>query len=108
MKSLFDNPRAFAPFYDERIAVEGARSGRTLKSGPMRACVIDQGLDDAVVEGDTASTRQRYSVSVHEDEWTDVLQPQVGDTIILAGGERLSVMSVARSLGDIVMEARSC
>ena len=59
MKSLFDNPRAFAPFYDDRIAVEGSRSGRTLKTGPLPACVFDQGLDDPISDGGTSSTRRR-------------------------------------------------
>ena len=108
-KSLFDNPRAFAIFYDTMVAVEGTRQGRVLKTGGLMACVIDLGLDDAVAEGDTASTRQRFSVAVRQADWPDTLQPQVGDNIIFADGNgRLSGLSVARSLGDIVMEARSC
>lgn len=108
-KSLFDNPRAFAIFYDTQVSVEGPRQGRVVKTGGLMACVIDLGLDDAVAEGDTSSTRHRYSVAVRQADWSDTLQPQVGDTVVFADGNgRLSVLSVASSLGDIVMEARSC
>ena len=108
-KSLFDNPRAFAIFYDTQVSVEGPRQGRVVKTGGLMACVIDLGLDDAVAEGDTASTRHRYSVAVRQAEWPDTFYPQIGDTVLLAEEDgRLSVLSVARSLGDLVMEARSC
>jgi hypothetical protein len=109
MPSIFQSKRAFAPFYDDIVSVEGQRQGRVVKTGGLMACVLDQGLDDAIGEGDADSTRRRYSVSIRTADWPDVFAPQRGDTVVLAdGNERLSVLSVARSLGDIVMEARSC
>lgn len=108
MKSIFQNPRAFAPFYDDRIAVEGARSGRTLKTGALPACVFDQGLDDPISDGGTSSTRRRYTINVKVSDWPDTTRPQTGDSIIMSDGTRLSVMSVAVVMGDIAMEARSC
>lgn len=108
-KSLFDNPAAFAPFYDDTVAVEGTREGRVLKTGPLAACVFDQGLDDPIGEGDTASTRRRYTISIRFADWPDTFMPQNGDIVTLADGNgSLTVLSVARSLGDYVLEARSC
>lgn len=108
MKSLFDNPRAFAPFYDDLVTVEGSRSGRTLKTGPLPACVFDQGLDDPISDGGTSSTRRRYTVNVPVGDWPETTRPQGGDIITLADGSRLSVMSVAVVMGDFAMEARTC
>lgn len=108
MKSLFDNPRAFAPFYADSIAVEGSRSGRTLKTGPLPACVFDQGLDDPISDSGTSSTRRRYTINVPVSEWPETTRPQTGDVITLSDGSRLSVMSVAVVMGDFAMEARSC
>ena len=108
-KPLFDNPAAFAPFYDDVVAVEGTRTDRVLKTGPLAACVFDQGLDDPLADGDVSSVRRRYSISIRVADWPDTAPPQIGDTVLLADGNgRLSVLSVARSLGDIVMEARTC
>ena len=109
MPSIFQSKRAFAPFYDDIVAVEGQRQGRTVKTGGLAACVLDQGLDDAISEGDSDSIRRRYTIRIRASDWPDVFAPQRGDTLLLAdGNERLSVLSVARSLGDIVMEARTC
>ena len=108
MKSLFDNPRAFAPFYDDRIAVEGSRSGRTLKTGPLPACVFDQGLDDPLSDGGISASRRRYSINVPVGDWPDTTRPQAGDIVTLSDGSRLSVMSVAVVMGDFAMEARTC
>ncbi len=108
MRSMFDNPRAFAPFYDDRIAVEGSRSGRTLKTGSMPACVFDQGLDDPISDGGTSSTRRRYTINVPVCRWPETIRPRGGDIITLSDGSRLSVMSVAVVMGDFAMEARTC
>lgn len=108
MISIFHNPAAFAPFYDDVVAVEGA-AGRPLRTGPLAACVLDQGLDDPVAEGGVASARRRFTVSIRVADWPASRPPQIGDVVILADGDvRLSVLSAARSHGDFVMEARTC
>ena len=109
MASLFENPHAYAPFYDDTVAVEGQRPGRTVRTGALKACVLDQGLDDPLSDGDTASTRRRYTVHVRVADWPDTAPPQNGDVVTLSdGGSRLSVLSVARVHGDFVLEARTC
>ncbi len=108
MKSLFDNPAAFRPVYDDCVAVEGERQDRVLKTGPLAACVFDQGLDDPVAEGDTSSTCRHYTINVPVSEWPETTRPQKGDIITLSDGSRMSVKSVAVVMGDFAMEARSC
>ena len=108
MKSRFDNPRAFAPFYDDCVAVEGARGSRTLKTGALSACVFDQGLDDPLSDGATSTNRRLYTVTIREADWSDESAPRIGDVITLADGARISVKSIVRSHGDFVLEARTC
>ena len=88
--------------------MEGSRSGRTLKTGPLPACVFDQGLDDPISGGGSSSTRRRYSINVHVCDWPETARPQTGDVVTLSDGSRLAVMSVAVVMGDFAMEARTC
>lgn len=108
MKSLFEHAKAFAPFYDDIVAVEGPRGGRTLRTGALPACVFDQGIDDMASDGATAATRRSFTVVVRVSDWPDTSPPGVGDTVTLADGTRLSVVSVGKSHGKFDMEARSC
>ena len=108
MAALFENPHAYAPFYDDTVAVEGKRGGRTLTTGALPACVLDQGLDDPISDGATSSTRRLYTVTVREADWPDTTPPRIGDVITLADGAKISVKAVVRSHGDFALEARSC
>ena len=107
-KSLFDNPRAFAPFFDDLVSVEGRRGSRTVQTGAIPACVLDEGLDDTLQDGATSTTRRRYSIRIRVVDWPDTEPPKEGDYVLLADGTRLSVMSKSRDLGDYIMEARTC
>lgn len=108
MKSLFDNPRAFAPFFDDLVSVEGRRGARTVKTGALPACVFDEGLDDTLQDGSASTTRRRYSISIRVADWPDTEPPREGYSVLLADGTRLSVMSVSRQQGDFQLEARTC
>lgn len=108
MKSLFDNPRAFAPFFDDLVAVEGRRGARTVKTGALPACVFDEGLDETLQDGSTSTTRRRYSVYLRAADWPETEPPREGYYVLLADGTKLSVMSVSRQHGDYQMEARTC
>lgn len=108
MKSLFDNQCAFAPFYDDLVSVEGRRGSRTVQTGALPACVLDEGLDDTLQDGSTSTTRRRYSISIRVADWPDTEPPREGYSVLLADGTRLSVMSVSRPLGDYQLEARTC
>ena len=108
MKSRFDNPRAFAPFFDDIVAVEGPRGSRPLKTGALNACVLDQGLDYPLADDVTSTNRRLYTVTIREADWPDESAPRIGDVITLADCTRISVKSVARSHGDFVLEARTC
>ncbi len=108
MSNLFHNPRAFAPFFDDLVSVEGRRGARTVQTGALPACVFDEGLDDTLQDGSTSTTRRRYSISIRVADWPDTEQPREGYSVLLADGTRLSVMSVSRQQGDFQLEARTC
>ncbi len=99
MASLFDSPAAFAPFFRDRVAVEGTRAGGRRVAGAFRACVLDQGLDDAAVEGTTETARRVVSVTVRRADWFDVEPPQTGYAVTLESGDAYRVMSVGPSVG---------
>lgn len=108
MASLFDNPAAFAPFFRDRVAVEGTRAGGRRVAGTLRACVLDQGLDDVVAEDSASTVRRRYSVVVRRADWFDVEAPRPGFKVALEDGTALSVQSVGSMPGMYVLEARTC
>lgn len=121
MPSIFHNPRAFAPFYDEIIAVEAQRPPRTrggapaVMRAPLRACVIDLGLDDPLADGSTGTNRRRWSVRVRIQDWPEVDPPQIGDRLHIPGEFDLggvpvkaAVQTIGRHDDAFIMEARSC
>lgn len=108
MSGLFHNPRAFAPFFDDLVAVEGRRGARTVKTGALPACVLDEGLDEPLQDASTSTARRRYSIRLRAADWPETEPPREGYFVLLADGTKLSVMSVARHQGDYLMEARTC
>lgn len=111
MASLFDSPAAFAPFFRDRVAVEGTRAGGRRVAGAFRACVLDQGLDDAVAEASTGTVRRRIAVSfmIGGDSWPkDGTVPQKGDRVTLDDGTTYGIDVVRRMMGVYVCEAREC
>lgn len=110
MASLFDNPAAFAPFFRDRVAVEGTRAGRRV-AGTFRACVLDQGLDDVVAEDSTSTVRRRIAVTfmVGGESWPkDGTVPQKGDRVTLDDGTTYGIDVVRRMMGTYACEAREC
>lgn len=106
---LFDDASgAFAPFFDDVVSVEGRSGARAVKTGGIPACVFDQGFDDPVSDGSSATERRLYSVVVRVADWPNVEPPRIGFVVTLKDGARLSVKSVARSADEIAMEARTC
>ena len=118
MCSIFRNPAAMAPFFDDVLAVEGRRRARnaaqTIRS-TLRACVIDDGVDEPLMDQSTGVTRRRWLIRVRAVDWPEVEPPQVGDVVHIPGeyylgGDpvRAAVKSVGRHDDDYVMEARQC
>lgn len=99
MARLFESPAAFAPFFRDRVAVEGARAGGRRVAGTFRACVIDQGLDDPLAEGSTETARRVVSVTLLRADWLDVEPPQTGDAVTLESGDTYRAMAVDPSVG---------
>lgn len=108
MKSLFDNPRAFAPFYDDRIAVEGKRGSRTLKTGQLPANLIDKSLEEPVSDNSTSTTVYRYRFLIDKDVWPELEDPRIGDVLTLSDGTRLSFKDSGEENGNFYLEARTC
>lgn len=99
----FDNPSAFAPFYSDTIVVDGVRpfagSHRRVQ-GTFKACVLDTGFSEALMEGDADSDVRTYSVSIRSGDWVDGTKPQVGDRVRLANGTQLAVFRTDNLLGE--------
>ena len=108
MGGMFDCPGAFDPFFDDLVSVEGRVGDRVVKTGAIPACVFDQGLDDPLSDEDTHTNRRRFSVTIRARDWLEVDGPQVGFTVELKDGLKLSVTSVAVVHGDYAIEARTC
>lgn len=118
MRILFHNPRALAPFYHDDVAVEAGRAasgGVRVFRCTLRACVLDQGLDDPLAEGSTGADRRRWDIRVRSADWPDTTPPQIGDVVRIPGeygpdGEsmRAAVQSIARHDDDWLIEARQC
>ena len=115
MPSVFDNPDAFGPFFDETIVVEGKRpasraagASRPVK-GTFRACVFDNGFADPFAEGDADSNVRTFSVSVRPGDWIEGTPPQPGDRITLERDGfsfHLAVKDVTPTFGSWTVAAR--
>lgn len=87
MPSLFDNPAAFAPFYDQLVAVKGAAQSVTVK-----ACVFEDGFDVPLSEASYGADRRHIAVCVPkygEGGWNCEMPPKRGDilTVLSWGGK---------------------
>jgi len=106
MSRLFSNSRAFTPFFDEKVLVEGRRGDRTVRV-VCRASVIDAGLADLDADALAESLEHAYSVKVMRDDWTEVDPPQRGDAIYLENGQPMRVTSVERDIGWFEITAKT-
>ena len=104
MPSVFDNPKAFAPFYDQIVAVKG-----DVQSGTFKACVFEGGSDDPLAEASMGVDRRSITVIVPkfgEGGWNNVRPPAIGDlvTILSWGGvegvDDFRIQSAANDNGD--------
>jgi len=107
MRSMFDNPRAFDPMYEDRVTVANPGGVRV----DCRACVFDLGIDDPFADGDAESTRRRFAVHIPLKgcgAWPQGTQaPKVGWQVTFADGALAHVTSVSAHLHDaLVLEAR--
>lgn len=79
MPSIFHNPAAFAPFYDQLVAVKG-----DAQVGTFKACAFEDGLDDPLSEASPAADRRRISVCIPkrgDGGWNCENPPKRGDTL---------------------------
>ena len=84
MKSFWsDNSKAFNPFFDTPIAVEGMRTNNRKVAGNYLACIFDNGFADPFAEIDTDSNCRTYSISILAGDWLEAQPPQIGDKIMI-------------------------
>lgn len=110
MKSLgLDCERAFAPFFDTPIAVEGNRANGKRIAGNFMACVFDNGFADPFAEADADSAIHTFSISIMAGDWLESKPPQVGDKIAIVFADpctpdlpsiKLAVSHIDSLLGD--------
>lgn len=110
MNSLgLDCDKAFAPFFDTPIAVEGQRTGGRRIAGNFNACVFDNGFADPFADADADSVIHTFSISIMAGDWLENRPPQVGDKIVIALADactpdlpsiKLAVSHVDSLLGD--------
>ena len=109
MKSRFDNPRAFAPFFDTYARITGVRAvGGTTRTvdGTFSICFLDDGYADTVAEDATASNVREATIYVarkapkEDDErkelvvWNDETPPKRGDQVHVLNGGTFRVVDV--------------
>lgn len=93
MPGYFDSTYAFAPFFDETVAVEGRVGGRAVAQ-TLKACVVDAGPADPDPDAVCSTAETLYSVRVLRDEWADVEPPRRGFEVRLESGLVLRVTGV--------------
>ena len=80
-RSIFQSPAAFAPFYEDEIAVRGAA-----QSGTFKACIFENGLDDPLSDASIAADRRAVTVHVPKrgtGGWNCETPPAVEDRLTL-------------------------
>ena len=98
MASMFDNAKAFAPFFDDRVVVEGRRGDRMIREA-CRACVLDSGFVDVDADAVAQSDEHVFSVRILRRDWPDASGPRIGDMVRLDGGR---VLRITECVGDAV------
>jgi hypothetical protein len=99
MNSIFSNPAAFSPFFDERVRVEAIRPEGKV-SGSFLASVMPI-EDDEVIDPSKADTeRKRFTVLIPvkgEGAWNLAAlgtAPQMGDKVTLCCALKTAVTKV--------------
>lgn len=95
---MFDTPKAFAPFFDDSVVVEGRRSSKTVRT-TCRACILDGGFADGDPEAVSATAERVYSIRILRSDWRETEPPRIGDTVTDAWNSTLKVTTVGRD-GD--------
>ncbi len=107
MLNLFDNPRAFRPFFDEAVSIVGVRPNGGRIETSARACVIDNGFDETIGDDGPSSSRRSYSISIEKREWLYESAPQIGDVVKRRDGVALSVTAVEADVSTYNLIVRS-
>ena len=105
MSSIFHNPAAMSPFFDDVIIVKGVRASASQTSqtpicGTFRACVFDNGFADPIASADAESNVRTFTIITPAGEWLERNPPQVGDTVAMDGRPPLRVARIDSLDGD--------
>lgn len=106
MRSAFDNPKAFAPFFDDLVVVEGRRGADRFREA-CRACVLDSGFVDTDADAVAQSDEHVFSVRILRRDWPDGSGPRIGDTVRLDGGRVLRITECVADSMSFTARAKS-
>lgn len=100
IRSIFQSPAAFAPFYEDEIAVRGAA-----QSGTFKACIFENGLDDPLSDASIAADRRAVTVHIPKlgpGGWNCDEAPAVEDrlTLLSWGGTQCEDEFAVSSVSD--------
>jgi len=103
MPSIFHNPAAFAPFFDQSVGYHGLA-----QSGTFKASVCEDGLSDPLAEASVDTDVKAVVVTIPkfgEGGWNHTSRPRVGDKITLLSwgdhdGESVFAVKSVEDFGD--------
>lgn len=81
MPSVWHNPAAFAPFFDQSVGYRGLA-----QSGTFKACVCEDGMADPLADASTSTDVLAVVVTIPkfgEGGWNHTARPRIGDKIHL-------------------------
>lgn len=106
MHNLFDNPAAFAPFFDDEVTVRGGVSARRHIVATLKCCINDCAFEDALDESDAESRIRKLEVSFPVASWPFPESPQIGDVVEIDSDSAYAAVAVQKRLGDWVLTVR--
>lgn len=87
MSVKFDNPHAFAPFYQTPIAFHGKRQGGRPVAIPVK-CSIIEGTYEPAADAVAPTAGRAFDITFPRAAWRDETPPQIGEWILYWEGHR--------------------
>ena len=102
----FNNPAAFAPFFDDEVTVRGGVPARRHIVATLKCCINECAFEDALDESDAESRIRKLEVSFPIASWPFPEPPQIGDVVEIDSDSAYAAVAVQKRLGDWVLTVR--